>query len=251
MALTCAPETVPVTILNSPAVSRDRDGYGGIKVGFGTGPDIAGIVLWAIGFSWEALADFQKFWFKTYRKPQPPKGVICDIGVWRFSRRPNYFGEILHWWGIWLLAMSPAIHEGTRQGVPARISQRGHDALLGSLVSPLLTMVLLLFLSGVPTAEKPSQKKYYLMSHGPDGGKTLEPFGKTQREEDPWKRMKAFRDRTSLLLPMPTQFYRPLPQWIKSYILLDLPMFRFDESKDGPKAIEEERKKKNQGEEAA
>jgi hypothetical protein len=173
---------------------------------------------------------------------QPPKGAICDTGIWQFSRRPNYFGEMVHWWGIWLLCVSPAFSSA--------ISQRGHDALLGSLVSPLVTMLLLLFLSGIPTAEKPTQEKYYLMSHGVDGGKQLEPFGKYQHEADPWKRIVSYRERTSILLPLPPALYKPLPKFVKM-MLLDLPMYHFDENKDGPKAIENEKKKKNQGDDAA
>lgn len=238
---------MPTTILNSPAVSRSAGGYGGITtVNFGTGCDIAGVVLWVLGFSCEALADAQKYRHKMVLKP--PKGAICDTGIWYYSRRPNYFGEMVHWWAIWLLCVSPALYQGTDAG---SISQRGHDALLGSLASPLLTMVLLLFLSGVPTAEKPSQEKYFLMSHGIEGGKSLEPFGKTQHESDPWKRMKGYRERTSLLLPLPPSLYKPLPSFIKTSLLLDLPIYRFDEKKDGPKAIEEEQKKKRQGSEAA
>jgi len=85
-----------------------------------------------------------------------------------------------------------------------------------------------MFLSGVPLAEKPGQKKYYLMSYGPgdDGGKTLEPFG-DQKEEDPWRRMKAFRERTSLLIPLPNGIYRGLPGWLKKTVLLDVSSFCF------------------------
>jgi protein-S-isoprenylcysteine O-methyltransferase Ste14 len=233
---------VPTTILNSPSVSRIANGYGGTTVSFGTGCDIAGIILWVLGFACEVAADVQKYRHKMVNNP--PKGALCDSGVWYFSRRPNYFGEILLWFGIWLLAISPAVYDGDN-GI--NISQRGHDALLGSLVSPLFTAVLLLFVSGVPLAEKPSQEKYYLMSYGVDGGKTLEPYGKTQHEPDPWKRMKGYRERTSLVIPLPPMLYKPLPQILKTALFLDLPMFNFDEDKDGPKAIEQERKKKNQG----
>lgn len=241
--------STPVTILNSPAVSRTADNYGGnTSVSFGTGCDIVGIIFWVIGFTFETLADAQKYRFKMVQKP--PKGTICDAGVWYYSRRPNYFGEMMHWWGIWLLCISPAVYTGTTAG--ETISMRGHDALLASLISPLFTMLLLMFVSGLPTAEKPSQEKYYLMSHGVDGGKTLEPFGKTQHEEDPWKRMKGYADRTSILLPMPPALYRPLPSFVKTWILLDLPIYKFDEKKDGPTAIENEKKKKNdQAEQAA
>lgn len=251
LTLLCLQQKVPVNVLNSPAVSRSIDGYGGRTVDFGTGCDIAGIILWVLGYACEVAADVQKYRHKMVNNP--PKGALCDSGVWYFSRRPNYFGEILLWWGIWLLVISPAVYNGNGGGggVGNDISKRGHDVLLGSIVSPLFTMALLIFLSGIPLAEKPSQEKYYLMSYGVDGGKQLEPYGKTQQEADPWKRMKGYRERTSLLLPLPPQLYKPLPRWIKSTLLLDLPMFRFDEDKDGPKAIESERRKKNQGDDAA
>ncbi len=106
-------------------------------------------------------------------------------------------------------------------------------------------MALLLFLSGIPLAEKPTQQKYFLMSHGPDKqSEGLEPWN-DQRETDPWERMKAFRERTSLLFPMPNGFYRRLPRAVKSTVLLDFPFYNFDEAKDGNKAIREAEDKKN------
>lgn len=122
----------------------------------------------------------------------------------------------MHWLGIFLLCLSPATDSD------GRISRRGRDALLGSVVSPLFTTILLLGLSGVPLAEKPTQKKYFLMSHGVDGSQDLQPYGKEQREEDPWRRMKASRERTSLLIPMPPSLYKPLPGWLKRTVLLDV-----------------------------
>jgi hypothetical protein len=94
----------------------------------------------------------------------------------------------------------------------------------------------LLFASGIPTAEKPTAKKFYLQSYSPnpdrenDGGST-------------WRHYKGYLDRTSLLIPIPPALYKPLPRWVKTWVLLDLPMYRFDEKKDGEKAIEEERQK--------
>jgi hypothetical protein len=46
-----------------------------------------------------------------------------------------------------------------------------------------------------------------------------------------------------LLIPIPPALYKPLPRWVKTWVLLDLPMYQFDEKKDGEKAIEEERQK--------
>ena len=66
-----------------------------------------------------------------------------------------------------------------------------------------------------------------------------------QTEEDPWERMKAFRNRTSLVFPMPNGLYKRLPKWLKSTVLLDFPFYNFDEAKDGNKAIREAEDKKN------
>ncbi len=150
---------------------------------------------------------------------RPPKGAITDHGVWKWSRRPNYFGEILLWWGMYVLVLTPAYARDNANGL--RLSTGAQNALKASLFSPLFTMALLLFLSGIPLAEKPSQQKYFLMSHGPDGQQELEPFG-AQRERDPWARMKAFRERTSMLIPIPPALYRPLPRFIKTWILFDV-----------------------------
>ena len=55
-------------------------------------------MLWALGFALEVAADQQKFAWK--RGPGKAKGAINDRGVWRFSRHPNFAGEIVLWWGI-------------------------------------------------------------------------------------------------------------------------------------------------------
>jgi len=64
---------------------------------------IAGLLLWALGLGWEAVADRQLARFKA--DPQN-KGKVMDRGLWRYSRHPNYFGEILLWWGFFVMAAS-------------------------------------------------------------------------------------------------------------------------------------------------
>ena len=218
-------------------MTRPQNG-GTLQPSFGTAQDIIGVIFWAVGLFWESWADFSKYYFKSVKKPPPPKGAIITIGPWQFSRRPNYFGEILHWIGIYLVCISPADRSSTG------ISERGHAALLGTVVSPIFTFALLMFLSGMPTAEKPTQKKYFEMSAK---GETLEPYGKQQREEDPWRRYKAFKNRTSLLVPLPPALYKPLPGFVKTWLLLDLPMYQFDEHKDGSKLMEEQRGNEEEG----
>lgn len=65
--------------------------------------DVLGICIWAIGFLWESIADFQLLMFK---KDSNNKGKILRDGLWKYSRHPNYFGEALLWWGAALIALS-------------------------------------------------------------------------------------------------------------------------------------------------
>ena len=106
--------------------------------------DIVGIIIWVIGFVIEAVADVQKFRFKN--QPENRKRM-CTIGLWNYSRHPNYFGEALCWWGIWSLC--------TRA-----FDADGNLWLYWSVVSPLYVGTILLFLSGIPTLEEPWDKKY-------------------------------------------------------------------------------------------
>ncbi|KAL8287537.1 hypothetical protein RQP46_003395 [Phenoliferia psychrophenolica] len=152
--------SLPLTILNSPNVSDPSRGGG--NPAFGTARDIAGIIMFAIGFGIEAVGDQQKYLWKSSR---PAKGEINDKGVWHFTRHPNFFGEIFLWWGMYTLCIEPAVAHAT--GLGAR------RALYGSVVGPIFISLLLFFVSGLPLAEKPTSKKYYLMSHGlhPESGR--------------------------------------------------------------------------------
>ena len=78
--------SLPVTILNSPNVTKF------VQPEFGTGCDIAGCIMFAIGFLMESVSDVQKYLF---RSNQANKGKVCDVGFFAWSRHPNYFGEIL------------------------------------------------------------------------------------------------------------------------------------------------------------
>lgn len=94
------------------------------------------ILLFLIGFYFEALADWQLHRFK--QKPEN-KGKVLDTGVWRYSRHPNYFGEACIWWSFFLFALAA--------GYP------------WSVVSPLLMTLLLLKVSGVSLLEKDIQER--------------------------------------------------------------------------------------------
>lgn len=98
----------------------------------GLGPlDWLGLVVWIVGFAFEAGGDFQLARFKA--DPQNA-GLVMDRGFWRYTRHPNYFGDFAQWWGFFLIALSAG----------------GWWALPG----PLLMSWLLLRVSGVTLLEK-------------------------------------------------------------------------------------------------
>ena len=99
-----------------------------------------GLAIFATGLILEAVADLQKFRFKTAGTSRS----WIDQGVWRISRHPNYLGEIMVWIGMYYLAV-PALSTNER--------------LLG-LASPLFIAVLLMFISGIPILEKSAEKRW-------------------------------------------------------------------------------------------
>lgn len=97
---------------------------------------LAGLALSIIGILYEAIADAQLAAFKADPANQ---GKVMDRGFWRYSRHPNYFGELCAWWGMYLIACE------TPYGA-------------WSLPGPLLLTFLLTRVSGAPTTEPHLQK---------------------------------------------------------------------------------------------
>ncbi len=62
---------------------------------------LCGIMVWLVGFLCEAIADGQ---LTRFRADPGKRGTVLDTGLWRYSRHPNYFGELCVWWGIFLIA---------------------------------------------------------------------------------------------------------------------------------------------------
>ncbi|MDG0981019.1 MAG: DUF1295 domain-containing protein [Halieaceae bacterium] len=101
--------------------------------------DLNAIAIWLIGFMIEVIADRQK----RMHRASAGKEEFISTGLWAYSRHPNYFGEIMLWIGIALLAL-PAL-EGL--------------AYL-SLLSPVFVYLLLTRISGIPMLEKKADKKW-------------------------------------------------------------------------------------------
>lgn len=65
--------------------------------------DILGAAVWCVGLAFEAVADYQLAQFKA---DPANKGKVLDTGLWRYTRHPNYFGDAVVWWGLYLVALS-------------------------------------------------------------------------------------------------------------------------------------------------
>lgn len=93
---------------------------------------VVGCLVWGIGLLIETIADYQ---LRRFLASRTPAHAIMERGLWRYSRHPNYFGEIVVWGGVALIA-SDAPH--------------GWVAWLG----PLVLGYLIIFISGIPPIEK-------------------------------------------------------------------------------------------------
>ncbi len=65
--------------------------------------DLAGVVMWVVAVVGESIADRQ---LARFRLESANRGKVCQTGLWRYSRHPNYFFEWLHWWVYVLIGIS-------------------------------------------------------------------------------------------------------------------------------------------------
>ncbi len=101
---------------------------------------IIGLSVWIVGFAFESIADYQKSRFTAV---PGNSGKFINKGLWSISRHPNYFGEIVIWIGIAIIAF-PTL-EGWR---------------LVTLISPVFVAILITQISGVPLLEKYADKQW-------------------------------------------------------------------------------------------
>lgn len=101
---------------------------------------IIGIIIFTIGFTIEIIADSQK---TKFRAMDDNKDKFISIGLWKYSRHPNYLGEIILWLGISLISFS---------------SLEGLQYI--TLISPIFTYLLLVNVSGINLLEKSGEKKW-------------------------------------------------------------------------------------------
>jgi steroid 5-alpha reductase family enzyme len=94
--------------------------------------DFVAIVVWAIGFFFEAVGDWQMARFKAN---PANKGKVLNTGVWRYTRHPNYFGDATQWWAYYLVAAAAS-------------------GGFWTVFSPIIMTTFLLRVSGVTLLEK-------------------------------------------------------------------------------------------------
>ena len=100
--------------------------------------DYIGSILFICGFTFETIADYQKLKFRSESKN---KDKFIKSGLWKYSRHPNYFGEILLWFSFALIGFSGS-----------------HS--LGVFITPVFVALLLIFVSGIPLLEKAADDKF-------------------------------------------------------------------------------------------
>lgn len=99
--------------------------------------EIAGALLWLAALAGEGLADAQ---LRRHQRTQAGRTTVCQSGLWRYSRHPNYFFQSLLWWGLFLMALP---------------SPWGWLTVL----APLAMLHFLLNVTGIPLTEKLSLQK--------------------------------------------------------------------------------------------
>jgi len=101
---------------------------------------LIGFLMWVFGFTMEVVADFQK---SRFNANPANKGKFIQTGLWSRSRHPNYFGEIVLWIGVMIIAL-PVL--------------QGWQWV--AIISPVFVTLLLTRVSGIPLLEKKADKKW-------------------------------------------------------------------------------------------
>jgi len=167
--------SLPAMFINAPASA----GYLAY-----TYMDIIGSVFFFMGLLIETISDFQKF---NFRNNPENRGKWCEVGLWRLSRHPNYFGEISLWIGVFIVSSSICV-----------------GWQWTGVLSPIFTASILLFLSGIPLLEQKSDERF--------------------RENNDYV---EFKKKTSPLIPLPTSCYGPLPTFIKALFCCEFPIYNY------------------------
>lgn len=101
-----------------------------------TGYTVFGSMVWLVGFYWQSVGDYQ---LRKFVKSRRSEEEIMNRGLWKYSRHPNYFGEIVMWWGIYIIVLP-------------------FSGSLYWIVGPITITLLIRYVSGVPMLEHRYEK---------------------------------------------------------------------------------------------
>lgn len=119
-------------VISAPVVAAQAAGFPAIL----TPLEMLGVVVWAVGWLFETVGDWQLTRFKA---DPANKGKLLTTGLWKYTRHPNYFGDAAAWWGLYLIALAS-----------------GYG---WTVFSPVLMTFLLMKVSGVALLERTMQAK--------------------------------------------------------------------------------------------
>jgi len=115
-----------LVLISAPLIAMSTDGRDSLNV-----VHAVGVLIWLVGIVFESVGDYQLSQFIQTKK----KDDILRTGLWRYTRHPNYFGEVMQWWGIWVISY-------------------GTSLFAAALIGPVTITVLILKVSGVPMLER-------------------------------------------------------------------------------------------------
>ncbi|HZQ34026.1 MAG TPA: DUF1295 domain-containing protein [Mycobacterium sp.] len=98
---------------------------------------VLGVLVWALGLTFEAVGDHQ---LRAFKSDPANAGVIMDRGLWSWTRHPNYFGDAVVWWGLWLVTIAGWVSFAT-------------------VLSPVLMTYFLVYATGARLTERYMRKR--------------------------------------------------------------------------------------------
>lgn len=124
-------QAISVSVLTLPFIFAFKNQSSEISI-----LEWSGLCLWVIAVIGETIADYQ---MNNFRSNPKNKGQVCNVGLWNYSRHPNYFFESCIWWGYFLFMLAT-------------------PGLVWAIYAPLTILFLLLKVTGVPPSEAQSLK---------------------------------------------------------------------------------------------
>ena len=152
--------------------------------------DWVGWALVVVGCVLQTVADLHK---NAFRSDPANNKKVCDRGLWKYSRHPNFFGEVLIWWGVFIA------------GIPVFVQS---PAGFATVVSPVFTMFVLLGFTGIPQAEGKASARWY------DGGESEAQYVEYFRSTPP-------------LMMCPPALYRAMPLALKRLLCFEFPCYEY------------------------